>query len=550
MVDQKRLDNYQERMTTWIGRQGLIFQIRYLGLIKGGSIGARIASMVSIFGLTALLLGLFFLGGLKFYQKSETYQEKLEGTLGEVLGVDELTAMGFRQEGGNLAFRTLSLTGGPTSFFFEAKLTDLEAPFPFFAGAWDEWSPETVVIQSADLSLKAGGGEEEMQEAFARIFRSFDGSSVTRIKIQDLSLEWGYSKLTLGGVYHTKFDATLSEGKWAINLVGGKFRQNWLGPLQIEAGNLVVDETGVRVNDLKLVDGPGVLELSGEIAGSPGEPDFNLSGRFSRIPVQSLLHVEGVTESRFIEGTISGDLTITGSTNRKIRTSGKVVLGEGDEVLIRDRWRLLRSISAVVKDGTYLRIAFQSGSFDFSTGNGSCEIKNLNVVTDGVARLKGEFSTRLPSQEEAAKFLEISLTDGFSESLTDTSAAKILEDDRISIARAAKSADEPFKIELFEDQDLQSEVPGRIQEWDGIRLRREMRKHRFTGELQLALPQTVLSENERAAPFYPADERGWSWIPIQLNDVTFDEIGRKAGEKLMMEGREYQAADDFPTEDE
>lgn len=538
-VDEQRLRSYQSRINNWIGRQGLLFQLRYFHLRSRGSFwGGLLGFLLALAGVSfvALVVGLV---GIKIYQKSGLFVEKLERFVAESLGAEEIRTAGFSRQGGHGNFLRLSLTGGENSFYDQGTILGLRAELPFFAGVVSDWSPESVTIESADFSLKAGGRQREMEQAMAGIMESLGDFPLQRIRITELSCEWGYSKLTFGGFYKTRFDAVRDGEGWVISLKGGHFRQNWIGPFELKEGALRVGPEGIRVDSLVLAVEEGRLELAGRIGGPLEMPTFDLRGTFSRLPVEELFDLEGVKKELFIEGTVSGDLTVTGSTNRKIETEGTVVLKEGDEVLIRDQWRLLRALSAVARDGTYLRVAFGTGSFDFKSGGARCEVTNIDLSADRVGRLTGDFATHLPSQEEAARYLDIKLTDGFSESLTDKLAAQKLEDDRLSIRRRVRGEDEEFGIELDLgiDDEAESSLKERAEELTGLRLQREMSLPRFTGSLRLGVPDGILAENEEVLEAYPADEAGWSWIPVEFSEQRFSDLSEAAAEQLLDLGR-------------
>ena len=552
LVDQQRLRDYQSRITKWIGRQGIFFQIRYLSLTSGGSFRVAVIRLMTTLGVICVLgAGLTF-GGLKIYQRTEMFGEKLEAHLSRVLGVEAFQSKGFSREAGNGVYRRLNLTGGENSFFYEGTIVGLKGEMPFLAGVVGDWTPAAVTIEKADFFLKAGGRQSEMEAAFSGIVESLKGSALNRVKISDLSCEWGYSKLTFGGVYNTTFEASLKDGRWNILLHGGYLRQNWIGPLKIKQGVLSLGKDGIEVGSLVLQSGDGLMDLEGMVHGPLNMPEFDLTGKFTGFPVAEMFEIDLVQENRFIEGTVSGDLVITGSTNRRIETRGKVALREEDEIRVRDQWELLRAVSAVFGDGNYLSIGFGSGSFDFVTSKGGCEVSNIDLREEKVARLTGSFSSRLPSQEEAAEYLGIKLTEGFSKNLTDTSSAQKLEDDRLSIKRVSKDADGEFQIELDlgGENDSVTNLQASLQEMDGMKLKREMSRSRLTGKMKLALPLPVVSENKKVASIYTSDEEGWSWIPIEFKEEKFTKLTFEASEKLLREGKESRASGTGPKEED
>ena len=546
LVDEQRLRSYQSRITNWIGRQGLLFQLRYFHLRSRGSLwGGLLGLLLALASVSLVALVLGFVG-IKIYQKTGLFVEKLERSVAESLGAEEIRTAGFSRQGGRGNFLRLSLTGGENSFFEEGTIVGLKAEMPFLVGVGSDWAPENVTIESADFSLKAGGRQREMEQAMAGIMKSLGDFPLQRIRISELSCEWGYSKLTFGGFYKTRFEAVRDGKGWAISLKGGHFRQNWIGPFAVKEGSLKVGPEGIRVDSLVLAVEEGRLELAGGIGGPLETPTFDLKGNFSHLPVAEMFDLEGVKKELFIEGTVSGELKVTGSTNRKIETEGRVVLQEGDEVRIRDQWRLLRALSAVARDGTYLRMTFGTGSFDFKSGGARCEVTNIDLSADRAGRLTGDFSSRLPSQEEAARYLDIKLTDGFSKSLTDKLSAQKLEDDRLSIRRRVRGEDEEFGIDLdlgIEDE-TESSLQERSEELTGFRLQREMSLPRFTGSLKLAVPGRILADNAEVLQAYPADEAGWSWIPVEFREERFSALTEAAAEQMLDLGRLDRLRDD------
>ena len=177
----------------------------------------------------------------------------------------------------------------------------------------------------------------------------------------------------------------------------------------------------------------GGADLKGAISGPVNMPTSDLAGNFKSLPIEKLIKIEGVNEREYIEGTISGNLAIGGSSNRQVEMSGQVKLDENDSVTIRERWSLLRALSILDNERTYLRIDFNQGGFAFSTGGGGMEVSEINLNAGNKARLLGGFKTRLPTQAEAAETLGIKLTNNFSLDYTDSSAAQELENDRLRI---------------------------------------------------------------------------------------------------------------------
>lgn len=540
-AEEEKLRDYQNRVSDWIGNQGVLFQLRYARTIGANSFVKQLGSLSVrlVIILAVIAVAGYFL--LEKHFASESYGEKISGKLEIALGVDGIETKGFARSRGNGGFRALTLEGGKGSFFYQAKLEDLNAPFAYLTGITSDWNPDSVKMERADFNLKAGGTTEEMGEAFSGIRESFAGKGVTSILIEDFSCDWGYSKLTYGRIANTRFSAGLEDGKWVVSLIGGTYQQNWLKDFDLTEGRLVIDEDGIEVETLKLAQGTGKLNLSGEIRGPEEKPEFGLSGKFENLSLEKLIRLDGVTTRDFIDGQISGDLAMSGSTNQGIKIAGTASLEKEDSITIREKWSILKAISIMDTQRTFRRIFFSEGGFQFVTEGGGLTVSELNIVSSDTAKLEGGFVTSLPTQEQAAEALDITLTEGFSSDSTDTSAAQKLEDERMSLSKALRQGGRVDDLNLgrsLETTDSKaSEALLSAKELEGVRLREEMKVHRVNGKLKLAIPASSFAENENLAKFYPADEKGWRWINIPLNDSRFTRISEEANDKILDQAR-------------
>ncbi|MEN8681288.1 MAG: hypothetical protein ABF391_14685 [Akkermansiaceae bacterium] len=490
--------------------------------------------------LLLVVLGVCSFFGLKRYFRSPGYQEKIAAQITDAMGAEEIEASGFSRNVNSGEFHRLEVKGGAKSFFYEADFEDFSGVFSYLTGVTESWRPSTVRMQKADVRLKAGGDQEEMELGFSSVIESLNGNGISQIKVDDCSFDWGYSKLTFGEVRNTSFKATLQGGVWEVELSGGTFQQNWLGPLEIESAALRIDEKGIEVDSLKLRMDEGSVTLEGRISGPANMPTFDLSGRFTFLPLENFVRIQGINTREYIEGRISGDLAISGSSNRRVELSGLVELAENDSVTVRERWSLLRALSILDSDRTYSRIDFDQGGFAFSTGGGGMKVDRINLTAGKKARLTGGFETRLPTQEEAATALGIELTENFSLDYTDSSAAQQLENDRMRIDSRDED-DEGFGVDIdksVEDGKLrvdESKLSGK--ELEELRMKQEMEVHRITGELKVAVPAGAFDSSEALLKLYPKDEEGWRWIPVKLADANFMTISDQAKELLLRQAR-------------
>ncbi|MEJ6643394.1 MAG: hypothetical protein QNL33_09050 [Akkermansiaceae bacterium] len=551
-VDQEQLSEYQRRFADWMGRQGLFFQVRHAGVVGSESVARQLGGLLlRFFIMTIAVVGVGYFLTIHYFS-SKAYGETVTRGLEKSLGLKSITSDGFYRRRGSGGFRNLEMTGGPSSFFFNAKVGGLVAPFEFLTGINSVWKPSELRMDGAEIELKAGGDDGEMDTAFSGILRSLEGEGVRRVTINKLNCDWGYSKLTYGRIEGARFEADLEGGVWKVTLSGGKFQQNWLQGFQIIKASLSVSETGVKIHKLSLKHGNGTLSLSGEVTGPVSKPEVLLAGDFKHLPIESMLDIQGVQMRDFVSGAISGSLKIVGSTDRKIRTDVKVVLEKGDVVTLRERWAILKAVSVLDVDRTYRRVDFEKGGFEFTTEAGEMTISAIQLESGKLARLEGDLVTRLPNQAEAAESLGITLTDGFSGSfttdLTDSSSAEKMKNARMSLSRAAEGgkrvSDFSFSSETGSDF-LKKEVANRTpKEKESLQLMREMNVHRISGLLRLAIPAVAFEQYEQLVERYPKDENGWRWLDIPVAS-TFSQISSEAHQRILEESRirDYEEVD-------
>lgn len=543
-VDQEQLSEYQRRFADWISKQGLFFQLRHAGIIGTDSMFRQIGSLLIRILITSIaLLGLGYFLMLRYFS-SEAYGDTVMKGIERSLNLESIEADGFyrrRQSGG---FRSLEMEGGADSFFFNAKVDGLVVPFEFLTGISSVWNPSELRMSSAEIELKSGGDDGEMDRAFDVILRSMAGQGVQRVVIDELNCDWGYSKLTYGRIEGTRFVADLDEGVWNVELTGGSFQQNWLEGFEIIRALLIVSPTDVKIEELSLKQEKGTLNLSGRVVGPVSKPEVQLSGGFKHLSIEKMLKLQGIQVRDYLSGKISGVLKISGSTDKKIRTEAKVVLEDGDAVTIRERWALLRAISLLDVDRTYRRVDFEEGGFEFVTENGEMTISGIQLVAKDLARLEGDLVTRLPSQEEAAESLGITLTDDFSGSFstdfTDSSAAEKMENARMSLSRAAGGGKRVSDFEFSTDEGLNSwkreKTELSAKEREALQLMQEMNVLRISGELRLAVSAAAFEKNEQLGERYPADESGWRWLEMKVAS-TFPKISQEAHDQILEESR-------------
>ena len=104
----------------------------------------------------------------------------------------------------------------------------------------------------------------------------------------------------------------------------------------------------------------------------------------------------------FVEGSISGDFRVFGSTNSSdgIGFEGQVVMDGEDVISLRERIHILKALSVVDYSRNYHRIDFREGSFQMKTTRGGLELTDVDLKAEDLFTLEGNLKVRLPTQEE------------------------------------------------------------------------------------------------------------------------------------------------------
>ena len=104
----------------------------------------------------------------------------------------------------------------------------------------------------------------------------------------------------------------------------------------------------------------------------------------------------------YVEGYISGDLKIAGSTNSPdgVSLAGRVSLNEADSIILRNRLPLLNSLSILSPSGSYRKTSFSEGYFTIKTAGGNLQVSDIFLSAPEQMDLRGSFEVRIPKAEE------------------------------------------------------------------------------------------------------------------------------------------------------
>ncbi len=267
-------------------------------------------------------------------------------------------------------------------------------------GVTGKWETGPVSISTLNLELRAGTDDAESAKALAEaLFRQSGKVLVHTLEVGDTALRWGYSERTRGAIEGSAMTVNRIGAGWRFTFKGGTFSQNWLRNLEIVNLVVVADPDGLTFEKAEFRRGLGTVDASGlKLAG--GElPTLSGTVKIRMLGLDSILPA---ALKNFLEGTISGDFKISGSTNSSegIGFDGLVTLDGRDTLVLRERLPLLEALSVVDYVRNYYRVDFREGSFRLKTGNGGAKISDLKLKAQDILTLEGNLLVRMPNAEE------------------------------------------------------------------------------------------------------------------------------------------------------
>jgi hypothetical protein len=524
--ESEQLQNFHERLSHWVSSQGFWFQLRY-SLSGGGSKGAltfhvlRLSARLAVFSIlvaAGLFIFLFKQTGM------ESYRQELRNSIKEKLGATEIELGGFERQQGEFYISKLALAGSERTFFTGLEIRNIKCKRSIFDSFRKEWDPGLISISRADLGLRAGSDSSAAAESMADVYFQDTGNlKLNSILVNDMSIRWGYSERTRGSIRNSKMRAERIPEGWKLKFTGGTFTQNWLKRLEIEELDVVFGRNGIVFEKAVFRKSQGYVTLTNLKVKAGERPE--VSGKMNLRKV-SLTSIVPVGVRNFVEGAISGELKVFGSTNSTegVGFEGDIALEGEDIVTLRDRIHLLRALSVVDAFNNYRRIDFRDGSFHMKTHGGKMELSAVKVSAGSQLGMKGEMTVRLPTTEEMAAYSASGSNGDDSAILTDD---ELEGDADITLERAAAKAADARRVgfgkdeeeTLFEKLGLRIENR-RLEEKAAERL---SHSYRYEGLFELSLPKETFEKAPKLGEIYPAREAdGRILMEVPLSGVLYD----------------------------
>jgi hypothetical protein len=535
-IDTEQWQNFNERLSYWISKQGFWFQLRYSLFLGAQKSGIMFHLVQLAFRLVIFLIvgGLAWVGVVKFTGE-EKFSELVSDAIEDKFAADEIQIRGLSRERGKLTISRLAMIADKNSFFTGLELSNLACQRDFFVDFGKIWKLGIVEISKVNLLLRAGADSEESAHKISNVlFQEMGNLKPDAIHVANMSMRWGFTERSRGAITASKMKAIPHGDGWKLSFRGGTFSQNWLRELQIEKLDVVISKQGIEFEEAVFSKDGGslVMEEFDIVAGHA--PVVSGKMKIKWMPISSMLPA---VARAYADGRISGEFDVVGSTNTTegITFNGEVVLEKGDVITLHDRVPLLKALTVVDGSNNYRRVDFKSGSFNLKFQEQGLMLSDVKLFADDKMSLIGEMFVRKPKADE-----ELVLDDG-----SDFFSGIVKEEDLVkklnfSLREAGSASnDRESGFDTDDDKSLFGKLDGlgnnrRILEYHAEKLSQSFR---YEGEFKITLMQTAFDRAPELKAAFPATADGGR-IPISvpIQGVLY-ELTEDVAKELYEKGR-------------
>jgi hypothetical protein len=514
-METEQSQNFNERLSQWVANQGFWFQVRYS--MAGTGMKGRAMFHLLRMSFRLLIFLLLVSVGLWVYllkrPNSVRFNTGFRDELHSALSASELEIRGLQHLQGRLEIGRLAAQGGEGTFFDSLEARNVRFKMGLLDGLVGEWNTGIVSIARMELDLRAGADSAEAANKLAEaVFRKPVNVAADSFEVADATVRWGFSERTQGSIDSSTLKMQRTGTGWRLHFKGGTFRQNWLQDLEVVNLVVLAEKGGLFFERAELKSGDGTVEFPGLRVMGGERPQVEGIVKIRKLALDGI--VPAALRS-FIEGSISGDFKVFGSTNSSdgIGFEGQVVMDGSDVVSLRERFHLLKALSVVDYSRNYHRVDFREGSFLIRTQRGGMLMSKIDLKAEDLFTMEGEVTVRLPTQQEIDAVLEKgsgsndSSIFGGDDEMSGAKQPPAGESD-ITLRRAAQEArrikegtQSLDSLSLFDRLGLSIETR-RLQSEASERMSRMLR---YEGDLKITLPGDAFERAPKLRELYPLD---------------------------------------------
>jgi len=513
-MEAEQSQNFNERLSQWVSSQGFWFQLRH-SLGATGNKGnltfhtIRLATRLLVF---AIIVGVIFSFYLVRRQKSAGYRDGIRNSIQESLSGSDSQMAGYNNARGVRNINRLLIQGGENTFFNTLEARNIRYNKDFFDDLKSVWDPGNIAITRLDIELRAGADDGAMSKNISdALFKEIPHVQLANFEVADATLHWGYSERTRGMIEGSALKILRGDGSYKLNFRGGTFSQNWLRKLEIVTLVALIDRNGITIEKAEFRKGEGTAEFLGVKISGGERPLAQGIVRLKSMNLETLLPA---ALQSFVEGTLSGDLDVFGSTNSPdgIGFKGIFKLDKENKISLRDRFHVLRALSVIDYSRNYHRVDFHGGQFHLKTTSGEMELTDVNLEADELFSMAGSLRVRLPKPEETQSITNDTAKEG---------APIFMAEDNIHNQRQRRQADQDFTLKsaalqakrINEGKQNEGTVSlmekmatnQEIRDLEILSSERASRTLRYQGMFTITLPQDAFERTPRLLELHPPD---------------------------------------------
>jgi hypothetical protein len=384
-------DTFGDRLSQWVSSQGFWFQVRYSMSGKGmqGRLGFHLLSLGFRLLIFLLIVALFAWIYLERRTKTEHFLTGFKESFTKGIAAKELELRGLQRLQGQMELSRIAAEGDNQTFFSSFEARSIRCKMGLLDGLVGVWRPGVIAIAKLDLDLRAGADDAESATNMSRLFFSDPKKiEIRSFDIADANLRWGYSERTYGSIESTKIKIQRDGDAWRMVFKGGYMSQNWLNRVEVVEMVVLCTPEEILFEKADLKQGDGSIDLAGLRIKTGERPEVEGIAKIRSVAISNLAPA---STRDYIDGTISGDFRVFGSTNSSegIGFEGQVLMDGKDSVSIRERIHLLKALSVVDYSRNYHRVDFREGSFQLRVFGGGLELSEVNLKAEDLFTLEG-----------------------------------------------------------------------------------------------------------------------------------------------------------------
>lgn len=525
-MESEQSQNFNERLSQWVASQGFWFQLRY-SLSGGGSKGTAMFHVLRM-GFRLLIFLLLVAAGCWVYlvkrTESKHFLDGITDSLKTGLTASDIELKGFSRSQGEVGITRLALQGGNETFYSSLEARNIRCRMGLLDGISGQWDTGMISVARLEMDLRAGADDADSARQLAEaLFRNYRDIQVSSMEVADASIRWGYSERTKGSISNSALQIQRRDNSLKLHFKGGTFSQNWLRKLEIV--NLVVtcDPEGLVFEKAELRKGLGTVDFSGLRVTGGERPLLDGPLKIRKVSLEGVLPL---AQRNFVEGSLSGDFRVSGSTNTTdgVAFAGQVTLDGTDIITLRKRVHLLQALSDVDYVRNYHRVDFNEGSFQMKTSGGGMEISNLSLKSGDLLTLDGKMRVRLPTPEEAKAAMEKGEdsedSSRFIHMSDDEENQEEVPDDKADFT-LRRAAQEARRVRDGTQQEAPDSLSRRLEQSLELRrleeevAERTSRTLRYEGLFRITLPPDAFQTAPRLVERFPVD-RASGRIPLMV----------------------------------